>query len=84
MEVADVVDPTGVGDAFRAGFLAGTAWGVPERYAAQLGCAVAATVLGHTGTQEYRLSREPLLARLRAAYGPASETELSTHLKGLR
>ncbi|MFD9459262.1 carbohydrate kinase family protein [Streptomyces sp. NPDC059985] len=83
VEVADVVDPTGVGDAFRAGFLAGTAWGVPERYAAQLGCAVAATVLDHTGTQEYHLSREPLLDRLRTAYGPESRTELSAHLRGL-
>ncbi|RSS37765.1 carbohydrate kinase family protein [Streptomyces sp. WAC07061] len=81
--VAEVVDPTGVGDAFRAGFLAGTAWGVPERYAARLGCAVAATVLDHTGTQEYRLEREPLLARLRTAYGPATATELSTHLGAL-
>ncbi|MEU9040029.1 carbohydrate kinase family protein [Streptomyces sp. NPDC048352] len=83
VEVAEVVDPTGVGDAFRAGFLAGTAWGVPERYAARLGCAVAATVLDHTGTQEYRLEREPLLARLRAAYGPATPTELSAHLGAL-
>ncbi|MFF2198459.1 carbohydrate kinase family protein [Streptomyces sp. NPDC058157] len=81
--VSDVADPTGVGDAFRAGFLAGTAWGVPEPYAAQLGCAIAATVLDHTGTQEYRLTREALLARLRSAYGPRSEEELSEHLRGL-
>ncbi|MFJ3883313.1 carbohydrate kinase family protein [Streptomyces sp. NPDC090077] len=81
--VADVVDPTGVGDAFRAGFLAGTAWGVPEQDAARLGCAVAATVLDHSGTQEYRLEREPLLARLRTAYGPATATALSTHLEAL-
>ncbi|MEU6986911.1 PfkB family carbohydrate kinase [Streptomyces sp. NPDC046324] len=47
--VPAVVDPTGVGDAFRAGSLAATAWGVPERCAAQLGCAVAATVLDHVG-----------------------------------
>ncbi|MFF4323707.1 carbohydrate kinase family protein [Streptomyces sp. NPDC001568] len=84
VEVADVVDPTGVGDAFRAGFLAGTAWGVPERYAAQLGCAVAATVLDHAGTQEYRLSRDALLDRLGTAYGPATRTELSAHLRGMR
>ncbi|WP_405977926.1 carbohydrate kinase family protein [Streptomyces sp. NBC_00158] len=81
--VAEVVDPTGVGDAFRAGFLAGTAWGLTERNAARLGCAVAATVLDHTGTQEYRLEREPLLARIRTAYGPAAVTELSTHLEAL-
>ncbi|MEU3470384.1 carbohydrate kinase family protein [Streptomyces sp. NPDC006687] len=81
--VADVVDPTGVGDAFRAGFLAATAWGLPEEYAAQLGCAVAATVLDHTGTQEYRLTRDALLARLRSAYGARSEAALSIHLTGL-
>ncbi|MBT2443659.1 carbohydrate kinase family protein [Streptomyces sp. ISL-36] len=83
VEVAGVVDPTGVGDAFRAGFLAGTAWGVPERCAAQLGCAVAATVLDYVGTQEYRLHREPLLDRIRTTYGLGCTASLVTHLGGL-
>ncbi|MCM1950146.1 MULTISPECIES: carbohydrate kinase family protein [Streptomyces] len=80
--VPAVTDPTGVGDAFRAGFLAGTLWGVPERCAAQLGCAVAATALGHVGTQEYRLHREPLLDRIRATYGAGCTAALVTHLRG--
>ncbi|MEU6880777.1 carbohydrate kinase family protein [Streptomyces sp. NPDC046712] len=83
VRVPGVVDPTGVGDAFRAGFLAGTAWGVPERCAAQLGCAVAATVLDYVGTQEYRLHREPLLDRIRTTYGVGCTAELLTHLRGL-
>ncbi|MDT9691787.1 carbohydrate kinase family protein [Streptomyces sp. P9(2023)] len=83
VEVPGVVDPTGVGDAFRAGFLAGTAWGVPERCAAQLGCAVAATVLDYVGTQEYRLHREPLLDRIRTTYGLGCTAELLVHLRGL-
>ncbi|WP_030750246.1 carbohydrate kinase family protein [Streptomyces griseus] len=77
-----VTDPTGVGDAFRAGFLAATLWGVPGRHAAQLGCAVAATVLGHVGTQEYRIGREALLDRIRAVYGPAGADALAPHLRG--
>ncbi|HEX5566558.1 MAG TPA: carbohydrate kinase family protein, partial [Streptomyces sp.] len=33
----NIADPTGAGDAFRAGFLAGTAWDWPHEQAAQLG-----------------------------------------------
>ncbi|UOB08569.1 carbohydrate kinase family protein [Streptomyces sp. HP-A2021] len=83
VEVAGVVDPTGVGDAFRAGFLAGAAWGVPEKCAAQLGCVLAATVLDYVGTQEYRLYRDALLARLRATYGVGCAAHLVAHLRGL-
>ncbi|MGY9065868.1 carbohydrate kinase family protein [Streptomyces murinus] len=81
--VPGAVDPTGVGDAFRAGFLAGTAWDLPERHAAQLGCVVAATVLDHVGTQEYRLYRDPLLARLRSTYGVDCADRLAAPLRGL-
>ncbi|GGT24765.1 kinase [Streptomyces tanashiensis] len=83
VEVPAVVDPTGVGDAFRSGFLAGTLWGVPERCAAQLGCAVAATVLDSVGTQEYRLHRDSLLDRIRTTYGVGCTATLVTHLRGL-
>ncbi|OKJ60225.1 ribokinase [Streptomyces sp. CB02009] len=83
VEVAAVVDPTGVGDAFRSGFLAGWLWGVPERCAAQLGCAVAATVLDYVGTQEYRLHRDPLLDRIRTTYGVGCTATLVTRLRGL-
>ena len=64
-----VADPTGVGDAFRAGFLAGLAWGVDLERAAQVGCLLATYVVETVGTQEYRFTRAEFLARLAAAYG---------------
>ncbi|KHL09037.1 adenosine kinase [Mumia flava] len=65
----DAVDPTGVGDAFRAGFLAGLALELGHEQCAQLGCTLAAGVVETTGTQEYRLDRAGLLARLGVQYG---------------
>ncbi|MDT9693694.1 carbohydrate kinase family protein [Streptomyces sp. P9(2023)] len=65
----DVVEPTGAGDAFRAGFLAGTSWGWPQERAARLGCAVATLVLEAVGTQEYDLTPAGLLHRIEQAYG---------------
>lgn len=46
----DVVDTTGCGDAFSAGFLRGLSLGLGESEAAVLGCATAAQVAGGLGT----------------------------------
>ncbi|MFG3404959.1 carbohydrate kinase family protein [Streptomyces sp. NPDC048142] len=64
-----IADPTGAGDAFRSGFLAGTAWGWTQAQAARLGCAMATTVLESVGTQEYKLTSSDLIARIDRAYG---------------
>lgn len=52
-----IADPTGAGDAFRAGYLAGVARGWPADRSARLGCALAALALESVGTQEYEPSR---------------------------
>jgi leucyl/phenylalanyl-tRNA--protein transferase len=66
-----VADPTGVGDGFRAGFLAGLAWGLPDERCAQVGCLVATLVLETVGTQEYNLGRSvPVSARRGSATAP--------------
>lgn len=62
-------DPTGVGDAFRAGFLSGLAWGVSLERAAQVGCMLATLVIETVGTQEYQLRRGHFMERFTKAYG---------------
>jgi adenosine kinase len=63
------VDPTGVGDAFRAGFLTGRSAGLDLERSAQLGSLIAVLVLETEGTQQWSWDREKGLARLDDAYG---------------
>jgi adenosine kinase len=65
----DLIDPTGGGDAFRAGYLTGRAAGLDHEPAAQIGCTLATTVLETVGTQEYTLDHQAFLRRLATAYG---------------
>jgi sugar/nucleoside kinase (ribokinase family) len=57
----DVVDTTGCGDAFSAGFLRGLWLGRDLRGAAELGCATAAQVAGGLGTDAGSYSLESVL-----------------------
>ncbi len=75
------VEPTGVGDAFRAGFLAALAWGLDHERAAQLGCLLAVYVVEQVGTQEYVLSRADLLKRCTDTYGEKVAADFEPHLK---
>jgi adenosine kinase len=74
------VDPTGVGDSFRAGYLAGVAADLGVERCCQVGCTIASFVVETTGTQEYRLDRETFLARLGANYGEAAAAEVGAAL----
>lgn len=74
------VDPTGVGDAFRAGFLTGRSAGLDLQRCAQLGSLVAVLVLETNGTQEWSWNREDGLARLKAAYGADAANDIATAL----
>ncbi|MGV1004348.1 MAG: carbohydrate kinase family protein [Candidatus Nanopelagicales bacterium] len=73
-------DPTGVGDAFRAGFLAGLAWGISLERAAQVGSLLATLVIETVGTQEYAVARKAFLRRIVEAYGPQAGKEISAHI----
>jgi len=78
------VEPTGVGDAFRAGFLAAQSWGLGLERSAQLGCLLAVYVVEQVGTQEYTLSRAAFLRRLEAAYGADAVADVEPHLRTIR
>lgn len=81
VETSNEADPTGVGDAFRAGFL----WGLHARMsmerAAQLGCTVATINLEQSGSQEYSLDRSDLSNRLAKAYGGDIAAEIESKLR---
>ena len=78
----EVVEPTGVGDAFRAGFLAASGWGLGLERAAQVGALLATHVVETVGTQEYAFTAEGFLDRLAEAYGDEARAEVAPHLAG--
>lgn len=74
------LDPTGVGDSFRSGFIAGLAAGLGHERCAQLGSMLATYVIETKGTQEYHFTRDEFIERFRQAYGSAAGQDISEHL----
>ncbi|MBC7639120.1 MAG: carbohydrate kinase family protein, partial [Rhodoferax sp.] len=74
-------DPTGVGDAFRAGFLAGLSFDLSHERCAQLGSMLATYVVETIGTQEYELTRAVFVQRFTEAYGAHAASEVEPHLR---
>jgi adenosine kinase len=73
-------DPTGVGDAFRAGYLAGIAWGLSPERSAQIGSLLATYVIETVGTQEYALAQRHFLERIAKTYGDDAAADIELHL----
>ena len=78
------VDPTGVGDAFRAGFLVGLSGGLGHERCAQMGSVLAAYVLETVGTQEYAVTRRSFLDRVADAYGDDAAEEIAPVVRHAR
>ncbi len=64
-----VVEPTGVGDAFRAGLLVGLNAGYDWETTLKLGNSAAVYVIERVGTQNHHYTREEFLARVKENYG---------------
>ncbi len=68
-----VVDPTGVGDAFRGGFMKGLAIGLSYAVSAQLGSVAATYALEHLGGQSHAYSLVEFMARYEAHFPALGE-----------
>jgi adenosine kinase len=64
-----IVDPTGVGDAFRGGLMKGLALGLPYDISARMGSVAAAYALEHLGGQSHAYTWDEFRARYEAHFG---------------
>ena len=69
VEAERVLDPTGCGDAYRAGLLYGIARGWDWASAGKLGAVMGAIKIAHRGAQNHAPAREDIEARFRRAFG---------------
>ena len=67
-----IVDPTGVGDAFRGGFMKGMADGLSYAQCARLGSVAATYALEHLGGQSHAYPKDEFHARLEQHFGRLS------------
>ncbi len=68
VKVDEVVDPTGCGDAYRAGLLYGMARGWSWEKAARLASLMGSLKIAHRGGQNHRPSREVIARRFRETF----------------
>jgi len=68
-----VLDPTGAGDAYRAGLIKGLVAGLPMPEAAALGATCASFCVEHSGTQEHAFTKRTFLARHQKNFGRLSK-----------
>ena len=61
----EIVDPTGVGDAFRGGFLAGYSRGFDWKLCGEIGSLAAVYCLEQKGTQSHKYTRQEFVERFR-------------------
>ena len=66
-----VVDPTGCGDAYRAGLIYGLMQGLDWETTGRIASLLGALKIAHAGTQNHRFTAGEFAARFRAAFGRA-------------
>jgi adenosine kinase len=69
-KASEVLDPTGAGDAYRAGLVKGLALSRDLETAARMGAVAATYAVEKYGTQEHHYSYEDFAERYRLNFGP--------------
>jgi adenosine kinase len=69
----EIVDPTGVGDAFRGGFLAGYSHGFDWKLCGEIGSLSAVYCLEQRGTQNHSYTKEEFVKRFRQHFDDAGK-----------
>ncbi len=64
-----VVDPTGCGDAYRAGVIFGLQHGFDWQTTGRIASLMGTIKIGHSGTQNHRFTQAEFQDRFRAAFG---------------
>jgi adenosine kinase len=77
-----VSDPTGVGDAYRAGLVKGLALGLSWDLAGRIGSIAAAYALEQPGPQSHRYSMADFLSRFEAHFGHSAELAAAFQAEG--
>lgn len=72
----EVVDPTGVGDAFRGGFLAGYSHGFDWKLCGEIGSLSAVYCLEQRGTQNHAYTREEFVKRFRQHFDDGGKLDV--------
>jgi adenosine kinase len=70
-KAANIADPTGCGDAYRAGLLFGLERGLDWATTGRIAALLASIKIEHHGTQQHRVGPEEFHQRFRAAFGYA-------------
>ena len=72
----EIVDPTGVGDAFRGGFLAGYSHGFEWKLCGEMGSLAAVYVLEQNGPQSHAYTREEFVERFRKHFDDGGKLDI--------
>jgi adenosine kinase len=70
-----LVDPTGVGDAYRGGLMKGMALGLPYEACARMGSVAATYALEHLGGQSHAYTLDEFTGRYEEHFGPLPNAE---------